>query len=88
MLVGDSLQSLAFELLTGSQLADTPQVQLNMIKRLAQAAGSRGMAGGQAIDLANVGKTLNLPELEFMHIHKTGALIRAAVMLGATAAII
>ena len=83
LLVGDSLQSLAFELLTGSQLADTPQVQLNMIKRLAQAAGSRGMAGGQAIDLANVGKTLSLPELEFMHIHKTGALIRAAVMLGA-----
>ena len=83
LLVGDSLQSLAFELLTGSHLADTPQVQLNMIKRLAQAAGSRGMAGGQAIDLANVGKTLSLPELEFMHIHKTGALIRAAVMLGA-----
>jgi farnesyl diphosphate synthase len=83
LLVGDSLQSLAFELLTGSHLADTPQVQLNMIKRLAQAAGSRGMAGGQAIDLANVGKTLSLPELELMHIHKTGALIRAAVMLGA-----
>ena len=83
LLVGDSLQSLAFELLTGPHLADTPQVQLNMIKRLAQAAGSRGMAGGQAIDLANVGKTLSLPELECMHIHKTGALIRAAVMLGA-----
>ncbi|MEI8384925.1 MAG: polyprenyl synthetase family protein [Nitrosomonadaceae bacterium] len=83
LLVGDSLQSLAFELLAGPHLADTPQSQLNMIKRLAQAAGSRGMAGGQAIDLANVGKTLSLPELEFMHIHKTGALIRAAVMLGA-----
>jgi farnesyl diphosphate synthase len=54
-----------------------------MIKCLAQAAGSRGMAGGQAVDLESVGKTLSLPELEFMHIHKTGALIRAAVMIGA-----
>ena len=83
LLVGDGLQSLAFQLLAEHRLADTPQMQLEMIKRLAQAAGSRGMAGGQAIDLASVGKTLSLPELEFMHIHKTGALIRAAVMLGA-----
>jgi farnesyl diphosphate synthase len=83
LLVGDSLQSLAFQLVAEHRLADTPQMQLEMIKRLAQAAGSRGMAGGQAIDLASVGKTLSLPELEFMHIHKTGALIRAAVMLGA-----
>ncbi len=83
LLVGDSLQSLAFQLLAEYRLADTPQVQLEMIKRLAQAAGSRGMAGGQAVDLASIGKTLSLPELEFMHIHKTGALIRAAVMIGA-----
>jgi farnesyl diphosphate synthase len=54
-----------------------------MVQLLAQAAGSRGMAGGQAIDLASVGKPLDLAELEFMHIHKTGALIRAAVLLGA-----
>ena len=83
LLVGDSLQSLAFQLLAEYHLADTPQIQLDMIKHLAQAAGSRGMAGGQAVDLESVGKTLNLPELEFMHIHKTGALIRAAVMIGA-----
>ena len=83
LLVGDSLQSLAFQLLAEYRLADTPQIQLDMIKHLAQAAGSRGMAGGQAVDLESVGKTLNLPELEFMHIHKTGALIRAAVMIGA-----
>ncbi|MEE8328277.1 MAG: farnesyl diphosphate synthase [Nitrosomonadaceae bacterium] len=83
LLVGDSLQSLAFQLLAEYRLTDTPQVQLDMIKHLAQAAGSRGMAGGQAFDLESVGKTLNLPELEFMHIHKTGALIRAAVMIGA-----
>lgn len=84
LLVGDSLQSLAFQLLAEYRLADTPQVQLEMIKRLAQAAGSRGMAGGQAVDLASIGKTLSLPELEFMHIHKTGSLIRAAVMIGAS----
>ncbi len=83
LLAGDSLQSLAFQLLAEYRLADNPQMQLEMIKQLAQAAGSRGMAGGQAVDLASVGKTLSLPELEFMHIHKTGALIRAAVMLGA-----
>lgn len=83
LLVGDSLQSLAFQLLAEYRLTDTPQVQLDMIKHLAQAAGSRGMAGGQAVDLDSVGKTLNLPELEFMHTHKTGALIRAAVMIGA-----
>ena len=83
LLAGDSLQSLAFQLLAEYSLADVPKIQLEMIKRLAQAAGSRGMAGGQAVDLASVGRTLSLPELEFMHIHKTGALIRAAVMLGA-----
>jgi farnesyl diphosphate synthase len=54
-----------------------------MVKLLAVAAGSRGMAGGQQIDLESTGKTLALAELEFMHIHKTGALIRAAVLIGA-----
>ncbi len=83
LLTGDSLQSLAFQLLAEQCLADSTQIQLEMIKQLAQASGSRGMAGGQAVDLASVGKNLSLPELEFMHIHKTGALIRAAVMLGA-----
>ncbi len=83
LLTGDSLQTLAFELLAEKRLSDDPRIQLEMIVQLAQAAGSRGMAGGQAYDLDSVGKTLSLPELEFMHIHKTGALIRAAVMLGA-----
>ncbi|ABI59745.1 MULTISPECIES: polyprenyl synthetase family protein [Nitrosomonas] len=83
LLVGDSLQSLAFQLLAESALTEDPRTQLEMIRHLAFAAGSRGMAGGQAIDLDSVGKTLSLPELEFMHIHKTGALIRAAVILGA-----
>lgn len=83
LLVGDSLQSLAFQLLAQYPLAQDAHKQLEMVTLLAVAAGSRGMAGGQAIDLAAVGKALTLPELELMHIHKTGALIRAAVMLGA-----
>ncbi|SER37825.1 farnesyl diphosphate synthase [Nitrosomonas sp. Nm51] len=83
LLTGDSLQTLAFELLAEKRLTEDASTQLDMIKQLANASGSRGMAGGQAFDLDNVGKTLALPELEFMHIHKTGALIRAAVMLGA-----
>jgi farnesyl diphosphate synthase len=83
LLVGDSLQSLAFQLLAEQRIADDAAAQLDMIRILAVASGSRGMAGGQAIDLASVGRTLTLPELEHMHIHKTGALIRAAVALGA-----
>src|SRR6478609_386285 len=76
LLVGDALQSLAFQ-----ALADGAG-HVDMVRLLAIAAGSRGMAGGQAIDLDAVGRQLALPELEFMHIHKTGALIRAAVLLG------
>lgn len=83
LLVGDALQSLAFQLLAEYRLADEAKAQLEMVKLLATAAGSRGMAGGQAIDLDSVGKTLTLPELELMHIHKTGALIRASTLLGA-----
>jgi len=83
LLVGDALQPLAFQLLTEHVVADDPAAQLDMLRILALASGSRGMAGGQAIDLASVGKALSLPELEFMHIHKTGALIRAAIVLGA-----
>ena len=83
LLVGDALQSLAFEVLARPGLNDDPAAQLGMLKLLAQASGSRGMAGGQAIDLGSVGQPLDLTELEFMHIHKTGALIRASVQLGA-----
>ena len=84
LLVGDSLQTMAFELLASQPLGE-PKQQLEMIALLAHASGSRGMAGGQAIDLASVGKTLTQPELELMHALKTGALIRAAVLLGALA---
>ena len=83
LLVGDALQSLAFEVLAGGRLADDPAHQAEMVRTLALASGSRGMVGGQAIDLAAVGASLTLPELEFMHILKTGALIRASVALGA-----
>jgi len=83
LLAGDALQSLAFQLLAEPALADDARMQLEMVKLLAVAAGSRGMAGGQQIDLEAVGKPLTVPELEAMHIHKTGALIRAAVLLGA-----
>jgi len=82
LLAGDALQSLAFQLMSEYKLADEPAVQLKMIQLFAAAGGSRGMAGGQAIDLDAVGKTITLPELEFMHILKTGALIRASVLLG------
>ena len=83
LLAGDALQSLAFQLLAEYRLCDDPARQLKMINLFAHASGSRGMAGGQAIDLDAVGKALSLPELEHMHILKTGALIRASVLLGA-----
>ena len=85
MLVGDALQAQAFQLLAEVGLAD-PKLQLEMVKTLALAAGSRGMAGGQAIDLAATGKKLSQTELEFMHVRKTGALISAAVKMGALCA--
>ncbi|OAM51400.1 geranyl transferase [Methylovorus sp. MM2] len=83
LLVGDALQTLAFQILAQNEAITNPKQQLDMINQLAVASGSRGMAGGQAIDLASVGKALSQTELEHMHIHKTGALIRAAALLGA-----
>lgn len=84
LLVGDSLQSLAFELLSAPSV--DPARRAEMIAVLARAAGSIGMAGGQAIDLASVGTPLTPETLEDMHRRKTGALIHAAVMLGVLAA--
>ncbi len=82
LLVGDALQTLAFDVL--SQGNDLPaSQQLKSIATLAKASGSLGMAGGQAIDLDNVGHFLNQQDLQEMHGLKTGALIRAAVLLGA-----
>ena len=86
ILAGDALQALAFKI-----LAEDPQIKVDdtlrikMITLLAEASGSLGMAGGQAIDLDSVGKSLDLHQLENMHRHKTGALISASVELGALA---
>jgi len=87
ILAGDALQALAFELLAGDPLlADAPAVLVRMLHLLASACGSHGMAGGQALDLAGVGRQLDGAQLEQMHVYKTGALIRASVQLGALAA--
>jgi farnesyl diphosphate synthase len=83
LLAGDALQSLAFEILIGDGDAVPAPRRAEMVRTLASAGGSLGMAGGQAIDLAAVGKSLSVDELENMHRHKTGALIRASVRLGA-----
>jgi len=84
ILAGDALQALAFEVLADdSAMQASASVKIDMIKLLAQASGSSGMAGGQAIDLAAVGQSLTLNELENMHRLKTGALICASVLLGA-----
>ncbi len=84
ILAGDALQSLAFQVLANNTTTGvTDSTRLKMIKTLALASGSRGMAGGQAIDLAATGQVQNIAELEDMHIHKTGALIRASLVLGA-----
>ncbi|WP_432721446.1 polyprenyl synthetase family protein [Jeongeupia wiesaeckerbachi] len=83
LLAGDALQTAAFDVLSAKPLADDAAVQLGMVRTLAKASGSHGMCGGQGIDLYSVGETLTLPQLELMHILKTGALIRASVALGA-----
>ena len=83
LLVGDALQAQAFLVLAEGTLEASRKVA--MLSRLAQAAGSHGMCGGQAIDCAAVGQALTLQELEHMHNLKTGALLEAAVMLGAWA---
>jgi len=86
ILAGDALQALAFDVLArDSALADAPALLVEMLRVLAAACGSQGMAGGQALDLAAVGHVLDAAELERMHVHKTGALIRASVRLGALA---
>ena len=87
ILAGDALQALAFYIISHDPLmTGDSAARLQMIENLALFSGSRGMAGGQAIDLEAVGKRLNVAELETMHIHKTGALIRTCVQLAALSA--
>jgi farnesyl diphosphate synthase len=83
ILAGDALQSLAFYVLAHDNTSLKDQTSRRMIEALALAAGSRGMVGGQVIDLAAAGQELDIAELEDMHIHKTGALIRCSVVIGA-----
>ncbi|PZW63857.1 geranylgeranyl diphosphate synthase type II [Pseudomonas sp. URMO17WK12:I1] len=86
ILAGDGLQSLAFAVLASARHnPQSAEIRLSMFQALAQAAGPAGMVGGQAIDLGSVGQQLQQPALEVMHRHKTGALIEAAVRLGALA---
>jgi farnesyl diphosphate synthase/geranylgeranyl diphosphate synthase type II len=84
ILAGDGLQTLAFDLLTQTELPASTQIQL--VRYLAAGSGAGGMVLGQAIDLAAVDHQLSLAQLETMHNHKTGALIRAAVAMGALSA--
>ena len=83
LLAGDSLQALAFELLVPDDERIPAGVQARMCRLLARAAGSEGMAGGQAIDLASVGVALNEEQLRHMHRLKTGALLEGSVVMGA-----
>jgi geranylgeranyl pyrophosphate synthase len=86
ILTGDALQARAFEVLAQAPAAISANSRIDMLRVLADAIGTRGMAGGQAIDLAAVKQTLSEAALERMHRQKTGALIQASVMLGALSA--
>ena len=87
LLAGDALQALAFELLTpDDEPAVTPSMQAMLCRLLARAAGSQGMAGGQAIDLASVGVMLDEARLREMHRLKTGALLQGSVEMGVACA--
>jgi farnesyl diphosphate synthase len=82
ILTGDALQALAFQTLANDQsMCASAEQRIKMITALTKASGSQGMVGGQAIDLESVGKELTLPELENMHIHKTGAMISTSAQL-------
>ncbi len=83
ILAGDALQTQAFALLSQPIAGLNAQQQLNMLHVLAQTSGLHGMAGGQSLDLEAVNQTVGLAYLENMHLHKTGALIEASVLLGA-----
>ncbi len=87
ILAGDALQVLAFRILAGEPDTDGEALmRARMIHLLAEASGTDGMAGGQALDLAAVARRLTVEELENIHARKTGALIRASVLMGAIAA--
>jgi len=87
ILAGDALQVLAFQTLaSGAGLPSEPRIRLDLVNLLAIASGTNGMAGGQALDLSAIGKQLSIAEVELMHGRKTGALIRACVMMAVACA--
>jgi farnesyl diphosphate synthase len=87
ILAGDALQTLAFSILSDAPMVEVAdRDRLAMVSELAMASGVAGMCGGQALDLEAEGRQVNLEQLERIHRHKTGALIRAAVRLGALSA--
>jgi farnesyl diphosphate synthase len=83
ILAGDSLQVLAFKVLASHPGLPSDSVRVRLVETLAEASGTAGMAGGQALDLAAEGRSLTLPEIELVHSLKTGALIRAAILMAA-----
>lgn len=86
ILAGDSLQVLAFQVLASHAGVPDDRIRVRMIAILAEASGTAGMAGGQALDLAAEGRTLGLAEIEQVHALKTGALIRASILMAAQCA--
>ena len=87
ILAGDALLTLAFDVLSGSESSSIdPKVRIRMIHELARAAGWNGMVGGQQVDVASEGAEPDLPTLQYIHTHKTGAMIRCSVLLGGFAA--
>jgi len=87
ILAGDALLTLAFEILSNSETGHpvSPEVRVRMIAALAKAAGWRGMIGGQQVDMDSEGQVPTQPMVEYIHTHKTGAMLRCSVLLGALA---
>ena len=83
ILAGDALLTEAFVLLANDSVDIDPEIRRQVIQIIARASGSAGMVGGQVVDMESEGKAIDLPLLEYIHIHKTGALIRAAIEVGA-----
>jgi len=86
VLAGDALLTLAFDLLSSDSLELKDHIRVSMVRELAQAAGWRGMVGGQQVDMDSEGAQPDMPLLEYIHTHKTGALIRCSVVLGGLSA--
>ena len=83
MLAGDALLTLAFELIADNAALVPPERIVPVVKMVSSATGMAGMVGGQVVDIESEGKEISPEELQFIHAHKTGALLTASVMAGA-----